>query len=77
MSPPSLIVPETKEDLSELAHKTATALIQELPPLDGFILKKNSPSCGLERVKVCNEHSIPTKSGSGISKNLQVFVHDA
>jgi uncharacterized protein YbgA (DUF1722 family)/uncharacterized protein YbbK (DUF523 family) len=33
--------------------------------LSGYILKKDSPSCGMERVKVYNE-SMPTKKGVGI-----------
>ena len=34
--------------------------------LDGYIFKKNSPSCGLHRVKVYNEKGAPGKQGKGI-----------
>ncbi len=34
--------------------------------LSGFILKKNSPSCGMERVKVYSEKGIPEKKGIGM-----------
>lgn len=34
--------------------------------LDGFILKKDSPTCGLMRVKVYNEHGMAEKSGVGV-----------
>jgi uncharacterized protein YbgA (DUF1722 family)/uncharacterized protein YbbK (DUF523 family) len=34
--------------------------------LDGFILKKDSPSCGLERVKVYDRHGSPIRSGRGL-----------
>ncbi|MBM3750228.1 MAG: DUF523 and DUF1722 domain-containing protein [Acidimicrobiia bacterium] len=34
--------------------------------LAGYVLKKDSPSCGLTRVKVYEETGIPTKSGRGV-----------
>jgi uncharacterized protein YbgA (DUF1722 family)/uncharacterized protein YbbK (DUF523 family) len=34
--------------------------------LDGFVLKKDSPSCGMERVKVYDENGVPSKSGVGL-----------
>jgi len=34
--------------------------------LCGYVLKKDSPSCGLHRVKVYGTHGVPTKSGRGI-----------
>ena len=34
--------------------------------LSGFILKKDSPSCGMERVKVYREKGGPLRAGSGI-----------
>jgi uncharacterized protein YbgA (DUF1722 family)/uncharacterized protein YbbK (DUF523 family) len=34
--------------------------------LCGYILKKDSPSCGLMRVKVWNEKGVPTRSGQGL-----------
>jgi uncharacterized protein YbgA (DUF1722 family)/uncharacterized protein YbbK (DUF523 family) len=34
--------------------------------LCGYVLKKDSPSCGLERVKVYGTHNVPMKSGRGI-----------
>ena len=33
--------------------------------LDGFILKKDSPSCGLFKVRVYNSKGIPAKNGKG------------
>ena len=35
--------------------------------LSGYVLKKDSPSCGLERVKVYGAHGIAEKSGAGFS----------
>jgi uncharacterized protein YbgA (DUF1722 family) len=34
--------------------------------LDGYILKRASPSCGMERVKVYTEAGMPVKSGAGV-----------
>ena len=34
--------------------------------LSGYILKKNSPSCGMERVKVYSGKGPPTKTGRGL-----------
>jgi uncharacterized protein YbgA (DUF1722 family) len=34
--------------------------------LSGYILKRASPSCGLERVKVYTESGMPARSGSGV-----------
>ena len=34
--------------------------------LSGYVVKKDSPSCGLERVKVYNARGMATKSGRGI-----------
>ena len=31
--------------------------------LSGYVLKKESPSCGLERVKVYDAHQVPARSG--------------
>jgi uncharacterized protein YbgA (DUF1722 family)/uncharacterized protein YbbK (DUF523 family) len=42
--------------------------LDELEPLDlcGYVLKKDSPSCGLMRVKVWNRHGMAAKSGRGL-----------
>jgi uncharacterized protein YbgA (DUF1722 family) len=34
--------------------------------LDGFILKKDSPSCGMERVRVYGRGGVPAKNGVGV-----------
>jgi uncharacterized protein YbgA (DUF1722 family)/uncharacterized protein YbbK (DUF523 family) len=34
--------------------------------LSGYVLKKDSPSCGLERVKVYTPQGSPTRSGQGV-----------
>lgn len=34
--------------------------------LDGFIFKKDSPSCGMARVKVYNDTGMPERTGTGV-----------
>jgi len=38
----------------------------EIDELCGFIFKKDSPSCGMERVKVYNDKDMPERSGTGL-----------
>ncbi|WIO75117.1 DUF523 and DUF1722 domain-containing protein [Porticoccaceae bacterium LTM1] len=38
----------------------------EIAHLGGFILKKDSPSCGMERVKIYSEKGHPAHKGSGV-----------
>src|SRR5262245_55852704 len=49
---------------SAFAAKRAQALIEL--DLTGYIFKKNSPSCGVERVKVYNNKGVPTRYGRGL-----------
>ncbi len=37
-----------------------------LADISGYILKNNSPSCGMERVRVYNEKDMPERNGRGI-----------
>lgn len=65
---PRLIEPGSGEDLTErmtdYSEKRVTEL-QELD-LDGYVLKRASPSCGMERVRVWNDGGMPDKSGVGV-----------
>ncbi|MDR9436956.1 MAG: DUF523 and DUF1722 domain-containing protein [Thiohalophilus sp.] len=38
----------------------------QLSEISGYILKKDSPSCGMERVRVFDHNNVPAKTGSGI-----------
>lgn len=64
---PRLITIGGRVDLTErmLAYCRRTVTDLEREELCGFIVKKNSPSCGLVRVKVYNR-GIPAKSGRGL-----------
>ena len=47
-----------------LARKRVVQLEKE--DICGFIFKSDSPSSGMERVKIYNEKSMPVKAGTGI-----------
>lgn len=55
------------EDVTQKMHDSAARKMNELSHLDGFIFKKNSPSCGVFRVPVViSKHGHREKIGRGI-----------
>jgi uncharacterized protein YbgA (DUF1722 family)/uncharacterized protein YbbK (DUF523 family) len=52
------------ERLERFSRSRVAALARE--DLSGYVLKKDSPSCGLERVKVYDRHGSPARSGRGL-----------
>lgn len=46
-------------DVSEQLQNANHRYLDNLPEIDGYILMKNSPSCGLERIKVYQENGHP------------------
>ncbi len=65
---PRLMEPKSGEDLTERMEIYSHQKVDELmaKDLDGYILKRASPSCGMERVKVYTEAGMPLKSGAGV-----------
>ncbi len=65
---PRLVNPRSGEDLTERMEVWSARRTEELRQLDldGYILKKDSPSCGMERVRVWGESGQPVKRGVGI-----------
>jgi len=65
---PRLITSRTHQDYTERMTKWAQRRITELEGegLCGFIFKSNSPSSGMERVRVYNEKGMPVKKGRGV-----------
>jgi uncharacterized protein YbgA (DUF1722 family)/uncharacterized protein YbbK (DUF523 family) len=65
---PRLVEPKGGEDLTEKMRVYSERRVGELrdEELDGYILKRASPSCGMERVKVWSEGGMPAKTGVGI-----------
>jgi hypothetical protein len=50
--------------MERFSRSRVSALVGE--DLSGFVLKKDSPSCGLERVKVYGVHGTPARGGRGL-----------
>ena len=59
--------PQTGEDFTERMERFAKKRVIALAPdeLDGYVLKKDSPSCGMERVKLYGPHG-SKKEGVGL-----------
>ncbi|MDY6987053.1 MAG: DUF523 and DUF1722 domain-containing protein [Thermodesulfobacteriota bacterium] len=65
---PRLVTSRSKEDHTERMLTWAHGRVRQLEKEDlcGFIFKSNSPSSGMERVRVYNEKGMPVKKGVGI-----------
>ena len=65
---PRLVTSRTNEDHTERMMTWARKRVVELEKeeLCGFIFKSNSPSSGMERVRVYNEKGMPVKKGVGL-----------
>lgn len=63
-----LVDPKHGVDHTDAMRKLARTRVDAVgrdPDLCGWILKKDSPSCGLERVKVYDQNDVPSKTGTG------------
>jgi uncharacterized protein YbgA (DUF1722 family)/uncharacterized protein YbbK (DUF523 family) len=65
---PRLVTTRTKQDMTDRMVKWARKRVSELEKEDlcGFIFKSDSPSSGMERVRVYNEKGMPVKKGIGM-----------
>lgn len=65
---PRLVEPKSGDDLTELMKSYSEKRVADLQMLhlDGYVLKRASPSCGMERVKVWSKGGMPDKSGVGV-----------
>jgi uncharacterized protein YbgA (DUF1722 family)/uncharacterized protein YbbK (DUF523 family) len=65
---PRLVTIRTKQDITDRMVKWAQKRVVDLEKeeLCGFIFKSDSPSSGMERVRVYNEKGMPVKKGVGI-----------
>jgi uncharacterized protein YbgA (DUF1722 family)/uncharacterized protein YbbK (DUF523 family) len=74
-----LIMPKTGADHTEAMRAYAKQRVAELAKEDlcGYVLKKGSPSCGMERVRVFDARGVPAKSGRGLFAEalLRRFPH--
>ncbi|PIV23963.1 MAG: DUF1722 domain-containing protein [Deltaproteobacteria bacterium CG_4_8_14_3_um_filter_45_9] len=65
---PRLVTIRTKQDMTDRMVRWAWKRVEELDKEDlcGFIFKSDSPSSGMERIRVYNEKGMPVKKGVGI-----------
>ena len=65
---PSLVAPRSGRDHTQAmrAYARGRLAAPDLAELDGYVVKKGSPSCGLERVRVYDDHGVPSSRGRGL-----------
>lgn len=65
---PKLITIRSNRDHSKSLEKFSHRCVRELESedLSGYVFKKDSPSCGIERVRLYNKHGMPSRAGVGI-----------
>ncbi len=65
---PRLVTIKSGTDHTRAVERMTENRIQELEELDlsGYVFKKGSPSCGIERVRIYNEHGVPNLNGVGL-----------
>ncbi|MEJ2007544.1 MAG: DUF523 and DUF1722 domain-containing protein [Acidobacteriota bacterium] len=63
-----MVTPKTGADHTDGMRSFAGRRLRELEKEDlcGYVLKKGSPSCGMERVRVYDSNGVPVKSGRGL-----------
>jgi uncharacterized protein YbgA (DUF1722 family)/uncharacterized protein YbbK (DUF523 family) len=63
-----LVTNNTGRDITHKMNSYAQGRVLALgrEELSGYVLKKNSPSCGMERVRVYGASGMPTRDGSGL-----------
>jgi uncharacterized protein YbgA (DUF1722 family)/uncharacterized protein YbbK (DUF523 family) len=65
---PRMVGNRSSEDWTDRMNRYSARRVKQLARmrLSGYILKKDSPSCGMERVKITNDAGMPMKQGRGL-----------
>ena len=65
---PRLVTIKSGTDHTSALETMTKNRIEELKELDlsGYVFKKDSPSCGIERVRIYNEHGKASRNGVGL-----------
>jgi uncharacterized protein YbgA (DUF1722 family)/uncharacterized protein YbbK (DUF523 family) len=65
---PRMVAEKSGKDWTPALTRFAAKRVSELARLDlsGYVFKKDSPSCGLERVRIYNAHNLPARNGRGL-----------
>lgn len=74
-----MVDPKSGADHTSAMRRFAKARVRALADedLDGYVLKKDSPSCGMERVRLYGAAGMPTRQGVGLfaAELLARFPH--
>jgi uncharacterized protein YbgA (DUF1722 family)/uncharacterized protein YbbK (DUF523 family) len=67
----------SRRDWTEAMHAYAERRVRALGKLDlcGYVLKKDSPSCGMERVKVRDAKGLARRDGRGVFAEALLAAH--
>ena len=65
---PRLVTIKSRIDHTHALETMTTNRLEGLKELDlsGYVFKKGSPSCGIERVRIYNEEGVPSRNGVGL-----------
>jgi uncharacterized protein YbgA (DUF1722 family)/uncharacterized protein YbbK (DUF523 family) len=65
---PRMVAEKSGKDWTPAMTRFAANRVTELTRLDlsGYVFKKDSPSCGLERVRIYNANNLPARNGRGL-----------
>lgn len=68
LASPRMIAEKSGRDWTEVMNSFAEKRWREIDNdnLSGYVFKKNSPSCGMERVKIHNFKGMPERKGRGL-----------
>ena len=65
---PRFMTVKSGQDLTKMMSSFSARRVAELEAseLSGYVFKKDSPSCGMERVRVLNHQGMPVRNGIGM-----------
>lgn len=74
-TPRAVGVNDPSLDVTDRLDEYARSMVDRARTLSGYIFKRGSPSCGMERVKVFTTDAMPEKTGTGIfAKRLMLTI---
>jgi uncharacterized protein YbgA (DUF1722 family)/uncharacterized protein YbbK (DUF523 family) len=74
-NPQAVGVKTPEINVSQPLRNYGSKIAGNIHHLCGFIFKKDSPSCGMERVKVYNDKGMPERSGTGLFAREIIKAH--
>ena len=74
-NPRLIFVQDESKDITDRMLTFSTKKAKEMNELDGYILKKDSPSCGMTKVRVYQEPAKSPKMGIGLFAKVLMDTH--